>query len=155
MSIRTHTSLFDTHSDAIAAVRDLEATGFTNEEIRIVGNYADMATGAGGLLGLLTEGGVDEKDAHVHAEGIRRGGTIVTVRTDATRVSHAANILTRHMPVNIASREAEYRKAGWNGYNGGGDVMFPTQPADQPREAGSRQTGCLPPGRAILSPGGY
>ena len=34
----------------------------------------------GGLLGALTNYGVDERDAHVYSEGVRRGGTLVTVR---------------------------------------------------------------------------
>jgi hypothetical protein len=33
---------------------------------------------AGGLIGALTAAGVSQEDAHVSAEGIRRGGTLVT-----------------------------------------------------------------------------
>src|SRR6201992_4217524 len=35
---------------------------------------------AGGLVGALTHAGVPEADAHVYAEGVRRGGTLVTAR---------------------------------------------------------------------------
>ena len=35
---------------------------------------------AGGILGALTEAGVSEEDAQVYAEGVRRGGTLLTVR---------------------------------------------------------------------------
>ena len=35
---------------------------------------------AGGILGALTEAGLSEEDAHVYAEGVRRGGTLLTVR---------------------------------------------------------------------------
>src|SRR3979490_170055 len=35
---------------------------------------------AGGLIGALTAAGVSKEDAHVYAEGIRRGGTLVTAR---------------------------------------------------------------------------
>ena len=35
---------------------------------------------AGGLIGALTEAGVSEEDAHIYAEGVRRGGTLLTVR---------------------------------------------------------------------------
>ena len=34
----------------------------------------------GGIVGALTEAGVSEKDAEVYAEGVRRGGTLLTVR---------------------------------------------------------------------------
>ena len=35
---------------------------------------------AGGIVGALTEAGVPEADAHVYAEGVRRGGSLVTAR---------------------------------------------------------------------------
>ena len=50
---------------------------------------AGIGAAAGGLLGSLTGAGVSEEDAHVYAEGVRRGGTLVTVRAedaDAARV---------------------------------------------------------------------
>ena len=34
----------------------------------------------GGVVGALTQSGVSEKDAHVYAEGVRRGGTLVSAR---------------------------------------------------------------------------
>ena len=41
---------------------------------------------AGGLIGALTAAGVSREDADVYAEGIRRGGTLVTARVpDADR----------------------------------------------------------------------
>src|SRR5215211_7590340 len=41
---------------------------------------AGAAAGAatGGVIGALTQAGVSEEDAHVYAEGVRRGGTLVT-----------------------------------------------------------------------------
>ncbi len=46
---------------------------------------AGVGAAAGGLFGSLTGAGVSEADAHVHAEGVRRGGTLVTVRADQAR----------------------------------------------------------------------
>src|SRR5436189_2519927 len=49
-----------------------------------VGAAAGAATG--GIIGALTEAGVSEEDAHSYAEGIRRGGTLVSARVaDADR----------------------------------------------------------------------
>ena len=50
---------------------------------------------AGGLIGALTQAGVDEDDAHVYAEGVRRGGTLVTVRADEDTATRADSILDR------------------------------------------------------------
>lgn len=41
------------------------------------------------ILILLEQAGVDEEDAHVHAEGVRGGSTLVTVRADEAVVSCA------------------------------------------------------------------
>ena len=42
---------------------------------------AGAGAAIGGLAGSLAEAGVDERDAHLYAEGVRRGGALVTVRT--------------------------------------------------------------------------
>src|SRR6476659_5304909 len=43
-----------------------------------VGAAAGAATG--GVVGALTEAGVSKEDAHSYAEGVRRGGTLVSAR---------------------------------------------------------------------------
>ena len=43
-----------------------------------VGAAAGAATG--GIVGALTEAGVSEEEAHSYAEGVRRGGTLVSAR---------------------------------------------------------------------------
>lgn len=78
---------------------------------------AGVGAAAGGLIGALTETGVTEEDAHVYAEGVRRGGSLITVRAeDANEAAKAETILTRHMPVSVRDRESEYRQAGWSRY---------------------------------------
>jgi hypothetical protein len=78
---------------------------------------AGAGAAAGGLLGALTDSGVSEEEAHVYAEGVRRGGTLVTVRAaDETRAAQAERILSAHRSVDVAQRGAEYRSAGWTRY---------------------------------------
>lgn len=50
---------------------------------------------AGGLIGALTNMGVSEADARYYDEGIRSGGTLVTVH-DTERATEAAQILEQH-----------------------------------------------------------
>ena len=71
----------------------------------------------GGLVGALTDYGVNEKDAHVYSEGVRRGGTLVTVRADDTRAAEAERILSQQSPVDVESRRNDYAKAGWSKYD--------------------------------------
>src|SRR5688572_11564727 len=50
----------------------------------------------GGLIGALTDFGVSEDDAHVYSEAVRRGSSLVTVRTDDDRLATADAILNAH-----------------------------------------------------------
>jgi hypothetical protein len=50
---------------------------------------------AGGLIGALTAAGVSKEDAHVYAEGIRRGGTLVTARVPDGDRAKCEAILSR------------------------------------------------------------
>lgn len=78
---------------------------------------AGVGAAAGGLIGALTETGVAEEDAHVYAEGVRRGGSLITVRAqDANEAAKAETILARHLPVSVRDRESEYRQQGWSRY---------------------------------------
>jgi hypothetical protein len=180
MAMRTIARLYDTYSDATAAVSALEAAGFKRDDISVVardgsagtttgeavvdgdeaasgagtgatigtvlGGGAGVLAGigalaipgigpivaagwlvaaltgagvgaaAGGLLGSLTGAGVEEREAHVYSEGVRRGGSLVTVRTDDMRAAEAESILMRYNPVDATTREADYRAGGWTGY---------------------------------------
>lgn len=86
-----------------------------------VGAITGAAVGgaAGGLIGSLTEAGVPEKDAHVYAEGVRRGGTLVTARVDDARAAEANAILQRYKAVDPAARGAAYRESGWQSFDTG------------------------------------
>jgi hypothetical protein len=83
---------------------------------------------AGGLIGALTAAGVSKEDAHVYAEGIRRGGTLVTARVPDGARAKCEAILSR-ASVNIQERGAAYRKAGWKEF----DASATPYTADQVR----------------------
>ena len=79
---------------------------------------AGAGAAAGGLLGSLTGAGVAETDAHVYAEGVRRGSTLVTVRADDAKASEAESIMNRYTPVDVAQRGADYRTTGgWQNFD--------------------------------------
>ncbi|HEX2981458.1 MAG TPA: hypothetical protein VHO48_14420, partial [Anaerolineaceae bacterium] len=72
----------------------------------------------GGLIGALVESGVPEETAQYYSEGVRRGGTLLTVRADETMSGRAVNIMNRHNPVDINSRATQWRGQGWTGFRG-------------------------------------
>jgi len=83
---------------------------------------------AGGLIGALTQSGVGERDANAYAEGVRRGGTLVTARVpDMDRARYEA-ILDRSA-VNITERSAMWQRNGWNRF----DPAAPNYTADEIR----------------------
>ena len=112
---------------AIPGVGPVVAAGW------LVATAAGAATGAvvggaaGGLVGSLTGAGVPEHDAHFYAEGVRRGGTLVTARADDARASAAREILQRYKSVDPAVRGAVYREGGWTSF----DENAPAYTADQ------------------------
>jgi uncharacterized membrane protein len=87
------------------------------------GPIAAALTGAGigaltgGLLGALIDLGVDEDSAAYYAEGIRRGGTLVTVHVDEGIAERVADIMERHDPVDLERRVSYWREQGWTGYD--------------------------------------
>jgi hypothetical protein len=187
MATRTIARLFDSYSDASAAVRDLEAAGFLRDDISLIANRgedgstttttgdtteetssgagtgaalgtlvgggagllaglgalaipglgpivaagwlvaaltgAGVGAAAGGLLGALTGSGLSEEESHVYAEGVRRGGNLVTVRTDDSRSAEVESIMLRHNAASADTRGADYRAGGWTGYD---DAAIPS-----------------------------
>ena len=71
----------------------------------------------GGLVGALTHIGVPKEHAEYYAEGVRRGGTLVTVNAPDNQAEEAVDILNGHGAVDIEERGGSYRTGGYTGYN--------------------------------------
>jgi hypothetical protein len=102
---------------AIPGVGPVVAAGW------LVATAAGAALGAaaggavGGIVGALTTSGVPENHAHVYAEGVRRGGTLVTTRVADDRAAEANAILERSRRVNVDTRGDAYRQTGWSRFD--------------------------------------
>jgi hypothetical protein len=88
---------------------------------------AGIGAAAGGLLGALVGAGIPEADAEYYTEGVRRGGTLVTVQTEDRMADNAYRIMQRHGAVDINERGAEWRRDGWTGSNPAADPYAPTR----------------------------
>jgi hypothetical protein len=77
---------------------------------------AGIGAAAGGLVGALTGAGVSKEEAHVYAEGVRGGGSLVTVRVDEADAARAEAILGRHGAVDWQQRRASYGP-DWQGFD--------------------------------------
>ncbi|KKZ83993.1 hypothetical protein B5K05_23005 [Rhizobium phaseoli] len=91
-----------------------------------------VAGGAtGGIIGAMTSSGVSDEDANFYAEGVRRGGTLVTARVQDALVPEAEAILKRSNWVDPAARRAAYKKEGWTRFD---DTLDPYGPEQIDRE---------------------
>ncbi|HEY0919030.1 MAG TPA: hypothetical protein VGD93_07430, partial [Devosia sp.] len=70
-----------------------------------------------GIIGLLTSAGVPEPDAQVFAEGLRRGGTLVSARVDDALAEMAFDVLRRANGIDIADLRRIYEQEGWSGFD--------------------------------------
>jgi uncharacterized protein (TIGR02271 family) len=73
---------------------------------------AGVGAGVGALAGALVGLGIPEQDAEYYSEGIRRGGTLVTVQTSDEMTTQAVDILEHYNPVDIERRSAEWQAQG-------------------------------------------
>jgi len=97
-----------------------------------VGALAGAAVGgaAGGLLGALANAGVPEEEAHIYAEGVRRGGTLVIVRAEEKFVSAAESIMLKHR-VDVAARRDELSAEGWTRFDDSAEAIPRASPAER------------------------
>ncbi|SDR59497.1 hypothetical protein SAMN05519103_06443 [Rhizobiales bacterium GAS113] len=80
-----------------------------------VGALAGAA--AGGIVGALTAAGESPERAEVYAEGVRRGGSLVSARVSDDLATRARSILSDNGAIDPDIRRAAYRKAGWNRFD--------------------------------------
>ena len=79
-----------------------------------VGAAAGAATG--GIVGALTEAGVSKEDASRYAEGVRRGGTLVSARV-SDQEKDRFDALLHETSVNLQDRSTAWQKSGWTGFD--------------------------------------
>lgn len=88
---------------------------------------AGLGAATGGLLGGLVGLGVPEQEAGYYSEGVRRGGALVTVSADDSRVNEAVSILNRNGAVDIDQRGEYYQQSGYTGFSPNAEPFSATQ----------------------------
>ena len=143
----TLVGIFDDYSGAQKAVKELTKAGIGQGEISIArnepagkgyttyggANSKDYTTGTsiGDKISNFFDGifgtDVNEDERGVYAESVRRGGTVVTVKTDDGEVDRIADVLNRAGAVDVDRRHAQYRAAGYKKF----DAKAPLYNAEQ------------------------
>ena len=101
---------------------------------------AGVGAAAGGLLGALTQAGIGEEQAEVYAEGVRRGGNLVTVRTEESRASEVKAVMLRHNGQDTDVRSGRWSDSGWTRHDAAADPAsgLGTEPASAPPRRAAR-----------------
>jgi hypothetical protein len=81
---------------------------------------------AGGMVGGLVGAGINKEHAETYAEGVRRGGNLVTVRVPAEHAASVEAIMDGHGAVDPATRRTEYASEGWTGYDPDAPIYSPS-----------------------------
>jgi len=92
-----------------------------------LGATAGAATG--GMVGALTQAGVSGEEAPLYAEGVRRGGTLVSARVPEAERARFEPMLDQSA-VNIRERGAAWQRSGWKTF----DASAPPYTADDLRK---------------------
>ncbi len=72
---------------------------------------------AGGLLGALIDLGIPEEEAELYTEGVRRGGSLLVVRTTDEMAGQVSDIMDRFDPIDVEERAADWEGEGWEGFD--------------------------------------
>jgi hypothetical protein len=102
---------------AIPGVGPVVAAGWLVSTLVGAAAGAGIGAASGGIIGAMTEAGVSKEHAHVYAEGVRRGGTLVTARADENQAAVVEGIMRQHHPVDPDARGLAYRRSGWKEFD--------------------------------------
>jgi stress response protein YsnF len=143
-------ALYDDYAPAQETLNELLDAGIAQSDISVVshataGGVAGESTSGdtegplggvaygGSLLEQLTDLGVPRDEAEIYAEGVRRGGSLILVRTDDVRAEEAAAIMEGRRAVDYETRSAAWRAEGWTGYEASA-YPYTTEEADLERQ---------------------
>jgi hypothetical protein len=113
---KTAVGLFENPGSFDEVVRDLVASGFSQNDVRVLGEPEEMA--GSGLMSIphtdfemdlireLRTIGAAEADAEAYVEGVRRGGVIVFATGSGEKADAAVEIMNRHRAVEIEELSA-------------------------------------------------
>jgi uncharacterized membrane protein len=96
---------------AVPGLGPVAAAGWLIAGLTGAGAVAGAAVGA--LAGTLGDEGISAEQARGYEEGVRRGGTLVMVRTDETNIEQVVQILDQEGAIDMDERMSIWRSEGW------------------------------------------
>jgi len=127
---RTITAFFDSRDDAEDAIDRLVGIGISRDSIRFMpGNERDSDTatatsstsGSGeGFWDSLRDLFLPDEDRSTYAEGLRRGGYLISVNATDAQYERVLDILDDEGTIDLDNRADTWRSEGWTGSTLGG-----------------------------------
>jgi uncharacterized protein (TIGR02271 family) len=123
---------FDSRSDAQKARDALVQAGIGLSSIRMLPeaettSYTRSSTTTaydhgkdeGGFWASLGDLFLPDEDRYAYAEGMSRGGVTLAITAEGGQIDRVSEIAERHGAVDMAEREATWKREDWTGYTGG------------------------------------
>lgn len=102
---------------AIPGLGPVVAAGWLAATAVGVGVGAAAGAATGGIVDALKNSGHSDEEANFYAEGVRRGGTLVSAKVPDDRAADAEAVLQRHKAVDRQVRTELYRRGGWSRFD--------------------------------------
>jgi uncharacterized protein (TIGR02271 family) len=138
------TAFFDSRSDAENAIERLAHAGVPRDSVRLIpDNERDPSDDPGtssrteprGFWTSLEDWLLPEEDRHTYAEGLSRGGYLVSVNTGEAHYARVVAILDAEGTIDIDERAESWRSEGWSGTAAGASTWTGSTPRRTTREA--------------------
>lgn len=90
-------------------------------------------TQCNGLLDALIDLELSDEEAHSYAEGVRRGGTLLTVSSACYLAERAEDVMLLNGAVDIRKRTLRWRQHGWDAFSPSAQLCTAEEMADERR----------------------
>jgi hypothetical protein len=92
---------------------------------------AGVGAATGGLLGTLVDLGFPREEAEFYAEGVKRGGILVSVQTDVAEAEEISEILRGAGAVDRETRRQTWQNAGWTSFDETDEIDEEAETSDE------------------------
>ena len=119
---RTVAAFFDTRAAAEKARVDVMQAGVPSDMVSIVEGRQNTASTAAtqtqgqGFWESVKDLFAPDEDKHAYAEGLSRGGYLLTAHMSEAHYDQVLEILDREGAVDMDERETQWKSEGWSGY---------------------------------------
>jgi uncharacterized protein (TIGR02271 family) len=107
-------AVFENTDRARAAREALMAGGIDNAKMELLDNRSDLDNWTA-----VKSHAVPDEDAHLYAEGLRRGHSLLVIQAAAGEHDRVMEVLGRFNPIDIDDHATQWRNSGWSGVHPG------------------------------------